>query len=182
MSERSDHPDQKRPGFVRRFVRRRANVVGRMVNPTIGMDAEKNPVRAWSAIPGPGRIFSRIGGGFATVARIIRFDSPLSEDEQRAAFRRKAREWALTRENVGRVTRNIRVELFLYALVAFFGVGQFLWAVFHDSLGDFGTLSRMVLGLLVALFGITMAAVAGWRLDMIRQRRFRPFAQWIRGG
>lgn len=180
MSSEDDLPPRK-PGRIRGFVKRRQTALAKVANPSLGMDQQKRPIR-----------LSETGGVFAGMfhvmklagALIFRWIKPTEEDWSRTGlpFSEVAKTWGLTKENIHRVRRGLRMEQFLFGVMTIFGVSQVIYGFVLADDSFWQMLSRIVLGGMLTVAGIILMAIASWRLDVIGQKRYRPFAIWMRGG
>lgn len=181
MRKQSSQPDQdhqpKKPGFFRR----RARSMGHLVNPSMGMDAEGNTVRSADVFPMFGHLFTVIRQGLGVFR-----DQVLAKpkDEPAIDYAQVAQSWGITKDRRPRILRNLRIEQMLFVALTLFGIAHVLAGLlgYAPVAGWVGAMSLFVIGGMSILFGITMAAIAGWRLDVIRERRYRSFGRWLRGG
>ncbi len=177
----SNDENEKNPGRVRRFFGNRVRPIKNLVNPVIGEDAEGNEIRSMGAGSSFGRIFRTIGQALGLLIGWF-LPSKGREDEVGVPFNDIAKRWGLTPGNLHQIKRGLRVEQIAYGLLALLGLSQIVVGIMAMGGPFWPTLSRVFLGSMTLFAAFLMMAMATWRLDVINQKAYRPFATWLRGG
>lgn len=178
--DRGNH--QNRPGRIRQFAGNRVRPLKNLTNPVIGMDEDGNEIRSFDTPGGFSRMFLTVRSAFVVIFGWVRGKEPAGEPDHELTQKEIWTRWGLNEENLPKIMRSLRFEQITYAVIALVGLSQVLFGVLSVTEGSFWSVtSRIFLGSIALIAALVMMAQATWRIDVIRQNRYRSFTSWLRG-
>jgi len=147
------------------FIKKRARPIANLIRPV-------GDVRERTAFIG--RMLSTIGRAFRVAS------GKESLGDEGLTYNQIAMRWGITEENRPLVIRGHYIEFGLFMLIGIVGLFSIYSGIF-SNVESLAAISRVVGGAFMIFIAIARSTILMWRLDVLKNRHWTTYGNWLRG-